>query len=967
MEAVMTYAQSFFGWLSQTTLIASLVICLILLIQRILGNKLGPRWCHALWLVLLVRMVLPWSPSSRLSLSNLIPSWQRQTQSQQSYGTVKVQKVSPSEQAVETTETITSQEPQSDLATEKSVAPRPRMIANAEDQSGSRLVLLRRILPILWLAGAIVIGAYLLISDLALWRIVKRDHPLVNQAMLELFEECKAQMGVQSLVVVVPSDQVKSPGLFGFVRPRLLLPRQMLDTATAEEMRYVFLHELAHLRRHDIYLGWLTSLLQVLHWFNPLVWFAFYRMRADRELACDALVLTRTGQDKSQEYGGAIVELVRRFSRCRPLPAMAGIIESKSQLKRRITMITKFRNKSYRFSPLAVILIVILAFISLPEAKRSKASEATTLQPVNQPKLTKIQIPNRIPWDIQLSPDGKSIAFVNEKKIWIMLRSSKLGPDYPGAPKQLDTAGVEADWCGFTWSADGRWFAFNGKKVNEGNQCIYVVSADGGKPKLAYKNNRDVRVVNYRMSLSPHGETLAFTSVDANELHIYTIPVNGGQPKKLVDARAREPVFSPDGKMIAYVEDKALGRAGGGLWVVPATGGTPRLVAEAGNASSPVWSPDGTMLAFADYNANKQIYIVQLTQNRNSEGKTITIGFPKGIRGVRRLAGWTPDNEIGVLFATQTEFALYTQPVQGGKATFITHGGYPVQPRWSPDGKQIYHTNETDAKSDDWRRAAIAYVPAEGGDVTTIPLDLEGKIRLWAYGTGNRISPNGKTIVFAGQKPQEGPKMMHIWTLPIEGGTPRQLTDAQLPFMDWYPCWSPDGRNIAFVRAKIPENWAVTGKANIYVISTEGGEPKKITSESDRVFDAGPVIWSPDGKLLAYFSRDKDDAGVGTLKVIPPEGGEPRVVARVEKIFANKEMAWSPDSKRIAYNAPDNKIKIVSLDDGRIEEIQPDLKDVNIYHLDWSPDGENLVFGGYTGGGPEFWMMENFLPKDIDK
>ena len=162
----MTYAQSFFGWLSQTTLIASLVICLILLIQKLLGGRLGPRWSYALWLVLLVRMILPWSPSSRVSLSNLIPSWKEQTQSLRSPSTVKVQKVSPSEQAVETPETITSQEPESELVTQEQTAQRPRMIANAEDQSGSRLVLLRRILPILWLAGAIVIGAYLLVSDL---------------------------------------------------------------------------------------------------------------------------------------------------------------------------------------------------------------------------------------------------------------------------------------------------------------------------------------------------------------------------------------------------------------------------------------------------------------------------------------------------------------------------------------------------------------------------------------------------------------------------------------------------------------------------------------------------------------------------------------------------------------------------------------------------------------------------------
>jgi Tol biopolymer transport system component len=171
---------------------------------------------------------------------------------------------------------------------------------------------------------------------------------------------------------------------------------------------------------------------------------------------------------------------------------------------------------------------------------------------------------------------------------------------------------VEADWPGFTWSADGRWIAFNGEKVTGGNQRIYVVSAEGGTPRQVHENNRDARVVNYRMSLSPLGETLAFSSMDSDGLHIYRKPVSGGSPERLVDVPAREPVFSPDGKMIAYVEDKDLGSGGGGLWVVPADRGVPTRVATAGNASSPVWSPDGRMLAFVDYDAGKKISIVRL-------------------------------------------------------------------------------------------------------------------------------------------------------------------------------------------------------------------------------------------------------------------------------------------------------------------------------------------------------------------
>jgi len=373
MEAILSYVQPLFDWLLQATLIGSVVICLILLIQKTLGGKLGPRWCHALWLVLLIRMVLPWAPSSRISLFNLIPSWDRQIQPQKLSETTRQQEVFQSSQTPDFTEATQTDRSESVVAIQKQTTPKPWTLVDMQKESKNKLASLRRALPIIWLAGAVVIGAYLLMSDFALWRIVKRDSPLIKQTMLELFEECKAQMGVQSLVAVVPSSQIRSPGLFGFVRPRLLLPQEMLDTATREEMRYVFLHELAHLKRHDIYLGWLTSLLQVLHWFNPLIWFAFYQMRTDRELACDAMVLARTEREESEEYGQVIINLVRRFSRSRRLPAMAGIVENRSQLKRRIKMIADYKKTSRTRWAGAMLLFAVLACVVLTNAYVAKA------------------------------------------------------------------------------------------------------------------------------------------------------------------------------------------------------------------------------------------------------------------------------------------------------------------------------------------------------------------------------------------------------------------------------------------------------------------------------------------------------------------------------------------------------------------------------------------------------------------
>ena len=140
MDIMITFARMFLCWLFQTTLIASLVICLILLIQKLLGGRLGARWCHALWLVLIVRMVLPWAPSSRLSLLNLIPSWDRQAQSQRLTGIAEQTEVSPFSETAENHEAIPDQESRSEATVRKVTTPKPQTLTNVEGKFKSRLV-----------------------------------------------------------------------------------------------------------------------------------------------------------------------------------------------------------------------------------------------------------------------------------------------------------------------------------------------------------------------------------------------------------------------------------------------------------------------------------------------------------------------------------------------------------------------------------------------------------------------------------------------------------------------------------------------------------------------------------------------------------------------------------------------------------------------------------------------------------
>ena len=206
---------------------------------------------------------------------------------------------------------------------------------------------------------------------------------ITQQKILELLEDCKFQLGLQTVIGVVETDGVKTPCLFGYLRPRLLLPHGILDEMGREELRYVFLHELAHLKRHDILIGWLMAIVQVLHWFNPAVWFAMAQISRDRELACDELALSRLKENESKAYGATILTFLERFARQQKLPAMAGIAENQSLIKRRITMIAQFKNRKISWLPVIAIILLLLAttFTSAQidsEPKAEKPSKTET-------------------------------------------------------------------------------------------------------------------------------------------------------------------------------------------------------------------------------------------------------------------------------------------------------------------------------------------------------------------------------------------------------------------------------------------------------------------------------------------------------------------------------------------------------------------------------------------------------------
>ena len=406
MEAFNMQLMRFFDWLLWASLQGTVLIVLIVLIQKILRRRLPVHLHYFLWLLLLIRLTIPWLPESKMSIFNLVPHSVQQGQMIESFSQPKSTRVMG---FYPYTESIDSQK--------------------QENNSESISVRVARMLPSLWLLGTVIIGGYVCARSIRLWRTIKRERPITDSEILDLLEDCKMQMGVETILAVVVSDKIKSPALFGFVRPRLLLPQGMLETYGLEELRYIFIHELGHLKQRDIYLGWLMALLQVVHWFNPLMWFAFGRMRADRELACDRLAISTMGPDEPPEYGRTIVSLLESFSQVRYLPSVAGILEDKCQMERRIKMISDYKKTPRRNWAGAMLLLATLACVVLTNAYVAKA-DFTFGTPINLGPLV-----NSIHTDFTacISSDGLSLFFASNRPpggfqdfdLWVSTREAE--------------------------------------------------------------------------------------------------------------------------------------------------------------------------------------------------------------------------------------------------------------------------------------------------------------------------------------------------------------------------------------------------------------------------------------------------------------------------------------------------------------------------------------------------------------
>ncbi len=240
------------------------------------------------------------------------------------------------------------------------------------------------ILTFIWCFGMIISLAQLVVAQGRHKRMLARCQTVNAPPLQALIEQLRIRLGIPRPVTLLLSDDVASAAVTGMWRPKLIVSSTFMTQLNREQQRHVITHELVHLRHHDPLINGLTRVLTTLHWFNPLVRWALRKFQFDRELMCDAATMRILGPHQRAAYGETLIELLTHFRRHRSFPNLVPIISNKSEIKRRIMMISSNQNEKTK-RPLLLLAglagVLGVAFTSPAELTAQAQRQTPTQEP----------------------------------------------------------------------------------------------------------------------------------------------------------------------------------------------------------------------------------------------------------------------------------------------------------------------------------------------------------------------------------------------------------------------------------------------------------------------------------------------------------------------------------------------------------------------------------------------------------
>ncbi|HUT28816.1 MAG TPA: M56 family metallopeptidase [Sedimentisphaerales bacterium] len=375
MDSLITFlnalGKSFVAFSIPMLIQSALLIILLLVLDLLIRKKVRAIFRYWIWMLVLVKLVLPTSLSSPTGLGY----WLGDKVSPLITKEVSIpEQTAPIAPTIEPFSETASSEMQNTAPPSTGTVPAPVALAPAESAaapSPPAVSLSWKGLVFLGWLAAVTAMALLLVQRLFFVRGLLAQSENPNKSMMDIFDRCRKQMKIRGRINLKLSPVAAGPSVCGLFRPTILLPQNLPHQINPGDLKSIFLHELAHIKRGDLWVSLVQTILQIAYFYNPLLWVANAIIRKIREQAVDEMVLVAMGE-QADDYPQTLLNISRlTFTRPALSLRLIGVVESKKALSARIRHILNHPlPKSAKLGIAGFIVVLIFGAIALPMAGR---------------------------------------------------------------------------------------------------------------------------------------------------------------------------------------------------------------------------------------------------------------------------------------------------------------------------------------------------------------------------------------------------------------------------------------------------------------------------------------------------------------------------------------------------------------------------------------------------------------------
>jgi Tol biopolymer transport system component len=550
-------------------------------------------------------------------------------------------------------------------------------------------------------------------------------------------------------------------------------------------------------------------------------------------------------------------------------------------------------------------------------------------------------------WLGDVSPDGRYVSIVDWETGDLAIRDL-----ITGKKQRLTDQKNEKGYALFSrWSPDGKKIVYDwweGKSFVD----LRIIGIEEKNLRSVYKSG-EIEYV-WPLDWFPDGEhILTAMSVDGIKNQIAVISIKNSTTQIIrKELEGNSACLSPDGRYIAYhsPKEESIPERDIFLYSIEEEKEIP-LIEHPANDEILGWSPDGRWIFFQSSRlGSNDAWIVQIS-NGKVDGKPQLV--KKGIEGIGSL-GFSQDGAFYYMYSKNMEdiFTASLNPENGKVQKPAEKINLPAEgrndfPAYSPDGKKLAYIRNSLGS---WlNQSTLHLLSLDTGKEQVFPLGMRVLYPCW--------SPDGSTILVTGNTER---RLNGICRINVQTGDVKSVLFPQPSKKERY-ChneWTPDGKSFYFIQEKLGDEYS----CQIYKYNFETEKKERIYQTSSNI----TISLSPDGRWLAFIGREAKRE----LKIIPIEGGKPRVLCRFNQGgYAPILLAWTPDSQYILFfkkketDVLGQELCRVPISGGDLQELGLSMIDPD--HLSVHPDGQKIVFSslGFSIPYPEYWVMENFLPK----